>query len=99
MKHWVVANHCNYDGIDIHGPFDTGEAAVQFAEKNGGKARRVVQSGAFTLDRKFVAIEACLLGGITVYGWFPTRQAAEAWCHRQSLMSHPGVQFAAAAVS
>lgn len=94
---WVVVNSCNYDGVDICGPFVSEDDARKFEDESGGRTRAVVcvadDSG------RFVAIEACVLGGITVYGWFPTRQAAEAFCHRQAMMSPPGVQFAAAAVS
>lgn len=100
MNKWIVVHCCPYDGIDLHGPFDTEEAAEIAADKANGRPRRVVRGGsAFADGRRFVAAEACKFGGITIYGWFPTRQAAEAFCHRQAAMSSPGVQFAAAAVS
>lgn len=99
MRPWVVVHCCTYDGVDVHGPFESEADAVRFSAKSGGRPRRVVYAGAYAQERRFVAIEACLLGGITVYGWFPTRQAAESFCHRQACMASPGVQFAAAAVS
>lgn len=100
MNKWVVVHWCPYDGIDIHGPFDSESDADIAADRVTGATRRVVRGGSpFFEGRRFVAMEACKFGGITVYGWFATRQAAEAFCHRQSAMSAPGVQFAAAAVS
>lgn len=97
---FVVVHHDAYDGVNIDGHFDTLEAAESFATTHGGKARRVVHAGLFCLDRKFVVVEACLLGGITVHGWFPSRDAAEAYCHRQSMLAGTlGSRFAAAAVS
>lgn len=89
---WVVVNACNYDGLDVCGPFESEAVADSVAQARGGRARRVIQGGD---SGQFVAVEACVLGGITVYGWFATLQAAEAFCYRAA---KPGARTVAAAV-
>lgn len=95
---WVVVNHDACDGVDVHGPFSQ-EEAERHAVVAGGRPMRVVSAGVAFTEARFVAVEASSIGGIAIYGWFASREAAEAFCHRQSMTSPLGVEYAAVAVS